>query len=667
MKFSWLFLSEFITIAISPDELAERLTLAGLEVVSIEKHGKDVTFEVEVTANRPDLLSMIGIAHEVGALLGKKPKLPTSLKPGVCGADIAIDIEDRADCPVYIGRIIRNVGVRPSPAWLQARLGACGINSINNVVDITNYCMLKWGQPMHAFDLAKIDQKIIVRRARNKESLVCIDNKERSLHQGNLVIADGKKVLALAGIIGGKQSEVSAASQDILLETAIFSPLVTRRVCRGLGLTTESSYRFERGVNPCYIEQASAEAAARICQLSGAELTGYKRTGSLPRARKVSIVLDCERMNNFLGTAIKEQQASKILHSLGFEIHKEKGASVVNAPAFRQDISIAEDVYEEIARIWGYHKVVPVLPAIKREIGEPPSLYRFKETARQKVANLGFKEVMTYSVISRQYFLSIFGQGTAASEDELLQSAVKLINPLRESEDVLRPEVFLGILQVCKHNIYRKQSGLDFFEIADTYIRKGKSFAELTKLCIGSHSETLDDFYVFKGKIERLLREYGIHDISCQEQPSEIFPSRYVLEDLGWVGLLGQAVAKRMDLKNVFIAEIDVEQLYKKANPPVFKEINYFPWIERDVSIALRKDIKFKVVEKIVTQQAGSLLKDYKIVDTYKGDKIEQDYFGCTLRISYQHQSRTLEAQEVDQLHVRLREALSNEEGLLLR
>ena len=668
MKFSWNFLKEFLDLNISPEDAASKLTTSGLEVVSLNKHGEDTIFEVEVTANRPDLLSVVGIAYELAALTGRKHRIARDKPACRPVLDIPIEIEDKIDCPFYVARLIKEVKVGVSPAWLKQILAACGVNSINNIVDITNYCMLKWGQPLHAFDFKEIKEKIAIRRAKPGETLMCIDAKERSLTRDTLVIADKYSVLALAGIVGGKGSEVTDNTKDVLLESAVFSPLTTRRSRTILGINTESSYRFERGVNPFYLEKASWEAAALMQKLADGKFIGYKKAGASYLPKRSGINFESHRMNSFLGAEIKEDKALKILNNLDFQISKLRNKTVVKPPFFRLDVKLEEDVFEEVARIWGYQNIPNKLPALSRQFDEAESFYKFKQKIRDKVSRLGFQEIMTYSVISEQNLLSFENAiSKSASSEKDPGLLVKIINPLREGEDILRPSIFPGMVQAFVFNVYRKQASLEFFEIADSFTRADKSFKETTKLCMGFHKENLDEFYVFKARIEALLRECGIRDSLFIEKDHSFFLSFCRIKDFGWLGILNADSCRKQDLKYVFLAELDLTLLSKNARPALFSRINYLPWIERDVSLALRKNIRFREIEKIIKEQTGQLLKDYEIIDVYKGEKLGKGFIGFTLRVCYQHKERTLTAEEVDSLHFKLRDALAKKEGVVLR
>ncbi len=655
MKFSLDFLKEFVDIRISPEKLANKLTMAGLEVSSVKKIGQDFSFEAEVTSNRQDLLSILGIAHEAAALLGKKVN-PVKVRPKKKTIDTDIVIKNRDDCRFYAGAVIRNVTVGESPEWLKQRLLSCGMNPVNNIVDITNYCMLKWGQPLHAFDLGRIGKKIIVRRAEKKEKLACLDAKERILDSKILVIADEASVLALAGIIGGENSQVTNHTKNIFLESAVFSPLTIRRGRRQLGVDTESSYRFERSVNPAFTEQASMEAARLICELTGADFAGYKKRGSRPKIKKKPIIFTNKRMEHCLGVRITERQSLKILRSLGCKVNKRVKKTLIMPPVFRQDLNIEEDLYEEISRIYGFDKIEPDLPPLKRHIQKIKSAHDFKKKLRQKLLRLRFSEIMTLSIVSQ-------GHPLLAQNGDF----IKIENPLRAGENVLRPEIFMGMVEVMQHNARRKQAGLAFFEIADSFKRDKDSFIETPKLCIGRHSENKEDFFVFKGKIETFLKEVGIKKYSFKESGDPLFSNICELDDFGWIGILHSKVAGKFDLDKVFLAEIDIAKIYKLSRPPWFKKINDYPWIERDISIAVSKDIKFGAIDKMIKQQCGELLKEYKIIDVYKGEKIPDNFSGYTLRVYYQHPERTLESEEVDNLHFGLRDFLEREDGVVLR
>jgi phenylalanyl-tRNA synthetase beta chain len=518
--------------------------------------------------------------------------------------------------------------------------------------------MLKWGQPLHAFDLDSLEGKVIVRRAKSKERLMCIDNKERELNAKALVIADSKKAVALAGVMGGRDTEVSNKTNKVFLEAAIFSPLQVRRTRRFLGINTDSSYRFERSVNPFYIDKASGEAAYLLQKICGAKIRGYKRVGNLKVSKQPWIKFESLKMNNFLGTDIKEGKALQILKNLGFQVIKKKKDVSVKPPVFRQDITLEQDLFEEVVRIWGYENIKEELPLLRKDMRIRPSLYDFKEKAREKAISLGFKEILTLSIVNQKNLSSY-----------LLKEVepIRVVNPLRAQEDILRPFVFLGMLERLKYNVYRRKRNLEFFEIADSFLKSGGSFEEKGRICLGAHSDSGDDFYLFKAKVEAFLKTLNITKLAIQEEDNRLFSNFCLIQDLGWMGILKAEKARGLDLNCVFLAEFDLKKLLSKASISIFEAINYLPWVERDISLAVSKKVKFKQIEELIKSKAGPIFKSLEVCDVYKGEKIPKGFTGFSLRIFYQHKTRTLEASEVDNLHFALRDSLSSIEGVTLR
>ncbi len=658
MKFSLQFLKEFVDIDIEPQELAEKFTMAGLEIGSLEKIGKDYSFEAEVTSNRPDLLSILGLSYEAAALLGEKVKIDKKQDKVKLLKGFDVEIKENKECPFYLGKVIKNVKVKPSPEWLKSRLLACGINPVNNVVDITNYCMLKWGQPLHAFDLNLVKEKIIVRKAKEKESLLCIDDKERVLDKSNLVIADNQKVLAIAGIIGGKESEIKDNTSCIFLEAALFSSLSIRKTRRSLGIDTDSSYRFERNVSPLYLERASLQAAELIQELAGANTVSATKKGKLPQLKRKNIEFSQGGLNKLMGTYIKKEESRKILKSIGAKIEEKKEVFNVIPPLFRTDLKIEQDLFEEVSRIWGYSKIEPQVPSFFQEEDRDKSLYEFKNKLRNKLITLGFKEIVTYSVVNKDHVLL---------KDNKAET-IRIKNPLRADEDTLRPFLYVGQVESIKYNVSRKHKHLQFFEIADTFSRSNACFEEIPKISLGMHSQSENDFYLFKAKIDKFIEELGLTGLGWENQGFRGNFSNFCQfgKDL-WVGVLKNEITRKLGLDNVFIAELDLTRLIERVKPPVYNKVNEFPWVERDISLGLKQGREFKDIEKIIKKRTQNLLKEYKILDVYKGKNIEKGFLGLTLRLFYQHNKRTLKSEEVDSVHFGLRDALDKEEFVFLR
>jgi len=674
MRFSLNFVQEFLKVDIPPRELASLLTMAGMEVERLEKEVSDWIFDIEVTTNRYDWLSILGISREIAAILGKKVKVnyPAPVtKPLLATRDIVI--EDKKDCPYYIGRRIEGVRVSVSKPWLQERILNCGLTLVNDIVDITNYFMLKWGNPLHAFDADKLEGNIYIRRAKKNESLVGIDGKERVLGKENLVIADSKKVIALAGIIGGKNTEVTEATRNIFLEAAVFSPLTVRRSRRAAGLDTESSYRFERVVPPHLLEYASYEAAKLIADVSGGKNKGYKAAGKKPQLTKKNITISLNSLGAYLGLEPLKSKVKKILESLDFKVKDlSKGRIVVSPSQSRFDIKSEVDVYEEFSRIYGYDKIPDRIPFLKRNlaVSSQADYYHFKGELANLVALLGFKEIITYSLEEKEQL--IIGN----------KDVIELINPLRSQENALRSNLLFGMIKSLRHNLNRtlkgtstltgtgNQARLRLFEIADTYSKSNKGFSETPTLALAISGKE-GDFFLLKGALEKILSFLNISNFEFKEGSLNNFTNSLKVNvgncNLGFLGKLDQQQKRNLDLKeDLFFAQLDLSICAKSRGRKKYKPFSPYPSIWRDISISLNKDIKFKEIEEIIKRE-GDYLAGLNIVDVYKGKDIPSGHKAFTLRVFYQSSEKTLTSGEVDSFHNRIRQSLSQQEGVNLR
>jgi phenylalanyl-tRNA synthetase beta chain len=661
MKFSYNFLKQFLHIEATPREVADKLTSSGTEVAALEAVGNDTMFEVELTSDRPDLLSMAGLSYEVGALSDRTPevKFPPAIQPQRLEYSKLVRVEDNKDCPYYTLRVIRGVTIKDSPAWLKDLLVASGLRPVNNVVDITNYCLLKWGAPLHAFDCSTLDGGITVRRAGDREKLLCIDGRERELSPEHLVIADDRKAVAIAGIMGGKDTEITDNTTDIALECALFDSVRIRLARKALGMNTDSSYRFERFVYPPYIEAAARDAISLILELAGGTLVGETVFGSAPVLEGTRIEIDMRRMNEYMGADIPQEEAARILTGLRCGVERNGSVLTATTPAWRQDLRIAQDLYEEIVRIWGLEKVPTAVPLIKKEV-RPEGMYEFKGKLRDKMIALGFHEAVTFNIVQNAHPLR-----------DPNAIPVVISNPLKEPENLLRTHVYPGLIDCVQYNVSQRQSGVDLFEIAHVFSRTKDCYEEQEKVCLVSHRPQEADSREFKGRLEALLKTVTRGTIQYQEEAYDYFSARVrVLVNgslLGFWGVLDKTVAQRLDLSSVFVAELDVALLRSVRQRPEYERINYFPQVDRDISIAIEKGVQFSRIEEAVRAQAGGLLKELVVIDVYRGKSIAPAYMAFTLRVSYQHSERTLESEEVDAVHVRLREKLAALSGVTLR
>ncbi len=510
MRVTYSWLKEFVDIKIPPEKLSERLSMAGLTVASLESAGGDWVYDIEVTSNRPDWLSVRGIAREVAALL------QTKMRPGPHKAikgisktdDFSIEIKDEADCRLYYGALVRGVKVGPSPDGLRRRLEALGLRSVNNVVDITNYCLLEYGQPLHAFDFSRIQgASIVVRRAKEKEELSLIDGTTKKLAPQVLVIADRHHALAAAGIMGGKESEVSGATRDVLLESAVFDPVVIRRGARLLGVATDSSYRFERGVDIQTARLALERAVQMLCELCAGTLAAVKQSGSAKTRAPQKISYDVREAGEVLSLDIKESEAVRILKHLGFCVRRAgRGKFVVEAPGFRRDVRTKEDITEEIARIHGYDKIPLTYPSIKPFVMEKPAVWQLEALVKERLVRLGLKEVITYSLGSPEDYKK--------TSLEITKDALCLENPLSQDCSLLRSTLVPSLLACAASNLNKGNVDFEIFESASVF-EGHRETASLGILLCGNRRSAWSkesqrySLYDLKGIVEEVIRISG--------------------------------------------------------------------------------------------------------------------------------------------------------------
>ena len=482
MKVTYNWLKDFVQIKIPAGQLADKLTLAGLEVTSLEKKGGDWVLEIEVTSNRPDCLSVVGIAREAAAITGKKLKLlqaagcrlqAKSMRHEACS--LKLRIEDKNDCPLYTAKIIKDVKVGPSPEWLRKRLELVGCRSVNNIVDITNYILFTWGEPLHAFDLDKLNpEAITVRRAKNGERITTIDGEQRILSSDILAITDKEKAVAVAGVMGGKDTEVTEETKNILLEAAIFNPIVIRHARQKLGVQSESSYRFERGINPDIVEMASCQAVNLIQEITGGRFA-LAKSSPAQKVKKRKIILDAMSVSKILGADIPKTKIKTILSSLGFSVKaKAKNIFMVEIPSHRPDVSLKEDLIEEVSRIYGYANIPQTLPPVAARImgGQTRELV---SRIKNILVGLGLYEVATYTLIDQDLL------GGLNIDDG---KPIEILNPLSKEQGVLRPSLTPSLAGCVAYNLNQKQDYVDIFEIAKIFTPDNSSPKEELALCV---------------------------------------------------------------------------------------------------------------------------------------------------------------------------------------
>jgi len=673
MRISFNWLKDYVAAGIPPAKLAHRLTMAGLEVERIDEAGGEAVFEMEITPNRPDCLSILGIAREVSAILNRPLRVPRPRKLRMPQRKVDITIEDKKGCLRYIGAIIGQVEVSESPADMQKKLGAVGIRAINNIVDITNFCLMELGQPMHAFDYDKLKGgKIIVRRAKKGEKLVTIDGVERELDPSILVIADAARPVAIAGIMGGLDTEVTEKTKTVLLESAYFDPILIRRASRALGLASDSSYRFERGVDLPTVETAILRATSLIKDLAQGVLIGRKDVGSTtPKTAIADIAINAGAINDLLGADLSAARCKTILKKLGFHVSTRGSRWMVRVPSFRSDIKREVDLIEEISRVVGYDNLPSSLPTVM--VANIPSepVRDIKNGLRRQALALGFNEIITYTMINRKS-LAHMGLDSGAG--------IEVLNPLSQDQELLRPSLLPGFLGVVRSNVNRGSRNLRFFEIGKIYSAQGEQDV-LGLLMTGTCKEDWRQqqlgvgFFDLKGAIASLCERHRLSGIEYEHTDDVIFAPGQAAsikkgkKAVGLIGKINDALVREWDIKqrDVYFAQLSAEPFFAEQAARRFKPMSDYPSISRDISIAVGKDVSFKDVEAVVRSHGTVELAAVRFLEEYLGDKIPEGQKGLVFSLSFQSLSRTLTEEEINKVHESICRALTENLGAVLR
>jgi len=667
MKISLNWFKDYVSFKITPAQLAHRLTMAGLEVEQITSTGKDTAFELEITPNRPDCLNYIGIAREVSAILNVSLKIPKSKKLKFSKVKCPISIADKTGCQRYFGVVIKDVKVGDSPQWLKDYLQVVGLRSINNIVDITNFVLMETGQPLHAFDYDKlIGGKILVRRANANECLVAIDEKVYELDPSMLVIADEKRPVAIAGVMGGKDAEVNSQTKSILLESAYFDPVLIRRAARKLGLSSDSSYRFERGVDFDSVGFWAQRAITLIQEFAGGTLYSASDIMTLHRkSLENKIKISIPAINKLLGSSVNLGRCKTILKKLGFSITLVvKNSLTIKVPSFRRDIKADVDIIEEIARIIGYDNLPMSLPNVKMTNMESPKNRIYRETLSNVLVSQGLKEIISFTLISKK-LLQKSGLGSSA--------VVGVQNPLSVEQEIMRPCLLPSLLSITLSNVNKGQRDLKLFETGKIYLPSDEKEA-LGIIMMGRQRRDWRkslkdevDFYDIKGILERILEKLRIPNYTFESIQDAIFdPGGGVSLSVdgkaaGKFGKLSFNILNQWDIKksSVYYAEVDLEWLYVKA---VFFErfqpIPEYPAITRDISLAVKQEVSFAQIRKVAFDSGAKHLASVEFIEEYKGEKITPGYRGVVFSLIYQNAEKTLQDEEVNQSHENIRRNL---------
>jgi phenylalanyl-tRNA synthetase beta chain len=673
MKILLSWLRDYVETGLPAEKVAAVLSDLGLPCEGIESFGDDAVINVEVTSNRGDCLSYIGIARELAAATGKELKVPMVKLDESAGdvADLAaVEIAEPELCGRYTGRIIEGVKVGPSPEWLRNRLEAVGLRSVNNVVDATNYAMLETGQPPHAFDYDKIcGAKIIVRKAEKNEKLVSIDGTECKLDSDMLIIADAEKPVAIAGVMGGADTEVSEKTTTILLEDAYFDPISIRKTSRKLSLPSEAAFRFERTIDIEMVDWASKRTAQLITQAAGGKVAKGVVDIYPKKAAKKKVTLRIARLNKVFGVEIPQREIVKILSSLSFQPQQKDDLISCTIPSWRSDIEREIDLIEEIARVYGYNKI-PTEQKIQIKVVPIDARQKFAESTGAYLNGCGFYEVINVSFIDN----SIAELFAVESSGEHL--GVKDIS--RKSDNLLRQMLLPSLLAVIKINLNVKNTPCRIFEIADTFVpcpwrsKASTSPIEKTKLAIACDN---NDFQFLRGVVDGLIKSIN-RDAEVVFKPVELVwaeTGAQIIVDsklIGVAGIVSQAVKDKFDFKNITpsAAELDCEALSALQTGPVkVKSIPKFPAIERDLSIVIDEQIRWADITAAVNKKTPDELEDVHFVGIYHGKGIPSGKKSLTLTLRFRDQDGTLTHEMVDRLQDDILKSITESTGAQLR
>jgi phenylalanyl-tRNA synthetase beta chain len=649
-----------------------------LELLNLD----DEVLELGLTPNRADCLSMIGVAYEVAAILGRDVKLPTiELQENDENVHdyISVRVDAPQDNPLYAGRIVKNVKIGPSPLWMQTRLMAAGIRPHNNVVDITNYILLEYGQPLHAFDYDRLGSKeIVVRRAKAGETIVTLDDTKRTLTEDHLVITNGAEPVALAGVMGGANSEVRDDTTTVFIESAYFTSPVIRKASKDHGLRSEASTRFEKGIDPARTKEALERAAALMAEYAGGEVVGGIVEVNTLKEKEVTVTITLDRINRVLGTMITKDEVATILTNLQFAFTEDNGTFTITVPSRRRDISIEEDIIEEVARLYGYDRLPATLPVAEAKPGKLTPYQAKRRQVRRYLEDVGLFQAITYSLTSEEKAM-MFALETA--------EPIRLALPMSEERSVLRQSLLPHLLEVASYNRARQVENVAVYETGAVYLANGENElpSEKERLAgvltgvwhahLWQGEKKAVDFYVVKGILDGLFELLGLTNrIEYKQAKREhMHPGRTadILLDgktIGFVGQLHPVVQKEYDLKETYVFELALTDLLNAEVEDIrYSPIPRFPSITRDIALVVDENVVAGELQKAIIEAGGELLKEVSIFDVYQGDRLPDGKKSIAFSLRYYDPERTLTDEEVTAVHEKVIQAVEQQFGATLR
>ncbi|MGI2326390.1 phenylalanine--tRNA ligase subunit beta [Planococcus sp. YIM B11945] len=638
----------------------------------------DTVLELGLTPNRADAMSMLGVAYEVGAILSEEVELPEiTYTEAADSAEsmLTLNIDAPEANPLYVAKVVRNIKVQESPMWLQQRLMAAGVRPHNNVVDVTNYILMEYGQPLHAFDYDSLETgNITVRQAKEGEKITTLDDTERTLSVHNLVITNGEKPVALAGVMGGANSEVSEATTTVVIESAYFAAGSIRQTSKDHGLRSDASSRYEKGVDPNRVIPAAERAAGLLAELAGGEvLKGSVIFDELNREEKI-VTVSPDFINQRLGMKIRFEDMLDILNRLKFKTEAANGQLVISVPTRRQDIQIEEDVVEEIARLYGYDEIPATLPEMETTPGGLTPYQAKRRIVRAFLEGAGLLQATTYSLTSEKS-----AKRFALTETD----TTRLLMPMSEERSTLRQSLLPHLLESVSYNTARRSDSVALYETGSVFLKtEDELLNEEEHLAIAMTGLWLDnswqgekkavDFFVLKGIVEGLAEKLGIELTFERGVMDGLHPGRtaFIMLDGNRIGVIGQlhpTEQKARDLKNTMVMELDLAELLNRSSEAlVYTPVPRFPSISRDIALVLSKIVEAGTVENVIRVAGGKLLKDVRVFDLYEGDNMEAGKKSVAFSLTYFDPEKTLTDEEVATVHEKVLHALT-EVGAELR
>ncbi|MGX7328766.1 phenylalanine--tRNA ligase subunit beta [Enterococcus bulliens] len=633
----------------------------------------DALIELSITPNRADALSMRGVAYEVGAIYNQKPVFPKielteNAKPA--SEVLTVDVQENTLAKAYQVRIIEGVTIAPSPEWLQVRLMNEGIRPINNVVDITNYILLEYGQPLHAFDAAKIgSEQLVIRRAHEKETLVTLDGEERQLTSENLLVTNGNTPLALAGVMGGLDSEITDQTTAVVLEAAIFDPINIRRTSKQFNLRSESSARFEKGINHATIDEACDKAAMMIAQLAGGEILAGKAIGATLDVTDTKIEISLERINHYLGTTLILEEVAQIFAALDFGCTTTEETFVVSVPPRRWDITIEADLIEEVARIYGYDRLPSTLPSGETVMGSLSAKQRFTRRLRQVLEGFGLTENISYALSTPEKVQQFMYQTSAIT---------KLDWPMTEDRSALRMNLISGLLDNVAYNTARKNTDLAIYEIGRVFYQNGHTTLPLeeTHVAFALTGNWIEkdwqtkadpvDFYRAKGIFDGLLAQLNLSGVTLEQTDTleQLHPGRTALikvddQVIGFIGQVHPIIAKQYGISETYVLELSVDVLSTLPTTTVYQVVTKFPTVSRDVAFVVDEAVAHTTIVSTITAVAGRFLKSIRLFDVYQGESIENGSKSMAYSLLFENPEATLTDEEITKAMEKVERALT--------